>query len=196
MQRPLRLSLSLSVMAALALTNGDWLSAAARDFGRATPSDNLTVVIIRHGEKPLNNHNLSCKGQNRALQLPDVLNKKFSKFDYAFVPSLGNGEHTSHVRMFQTVAPLAIKNQMEINTNFKGKDHDGIAKSILSIKGTVLLVWKHSKIQLIAQNLGVKNPPKWNSQDFDGIWVVSFKNGKALLEIDNQGINPSDKCRY
>ena len=98
--------------------------------------------------------------------------------------------------MFQTVAPLAIKNELEINSSFKGKDHDGIAKSILSKKGAVLLVWKHSKIQAIAQSLGIKNPPKWSSRDFDGIWVVSFKNGKALLEIDSQGITPSEKCRY
>lgn len=195
MQRSLRLLLSLSGVAALTLTNADLLSAAAQHVGTVIPSDNLKVVLIRHGEKPLNNHNLSCKGQNRALQLPDVLNKKFPKLDYAFVPSLGNGEHTSHVRMFQTVTPLAIKNELEINSIFNGKDHVGVAKNILSKKGTVLLVWKHSKIPVIAQNLGVRNPPKWSSSDFDSIWVVSFKNGKALLEIDKQGITPSVNCK-
>ena len=41
---------------------------------------NLKVVIIRHGEKPADKadggDNLSCQGQNRALQLPAVLIKK------------------------------------------------------------------------------------------------------------------------
>ena len=40
---------------------------------------NLKVVIIRHGEKPADKSeggdNLSCQGQNRALQLPAVLIK-------------------------------------------------------------------------------------------------------------------------
>ena len=196
MQPSLRLSSSLSCVAALALANGVLLSAAARDFGRATPSNKLTVVIIRHGEKPLNNHNLSCKGQNRALQLPDVLNNKFPKFDQTFVPSLSQGKHTSHARMFQTVTPLAIKNKLEINSKFGGKDYANIVRYIFSKKGTVLLVWKHSNIQDIAQNFGVKNPPKWSNKDFDSIWVISFKNGKASLEIDKQGIAPSVNCNY
>ena len=196
MECSLRWLSSLSGVAALTLANGVLLSAAAHDVSRATPSNDLTVVVIRHGEKPLNNHNLSCKGLNRALQLPDVLNKKFPKFDHTFVPSLKNGEHTSHARMFQTVTPLAIKNKLEINSRFGGRNHDGIAKDILSRTGTILLVWKHSKIQNIAHNLGVANPPKWSKEDFDSIWVISFENGKASLEIDKLGITPSVNCNY
>ena len=196
MQRSLRLSLSLSGFAALALANGVLLSAAAQDVGRATPSNNLIVVIIRHGEKPLNSQNLSCKGQNRALQLPDVLNKKFPNIYHTFVPSLRLGKYTKHARMFQTVTPYAIKNKLPINSIFGENDHDGIAKNILLKNGTILLVWEHSKIQDIAQDLGVNNPPKWSSKDFDSIWVVSFENGKASLEIDKQGITPSVNCNY
>ncbi|WP_114991220.1 histidine phosphatase family protein [Synechococcus sp. UW179A] len=196
MQHSPRLTFSLSGVAALTLANGVLLSTAAQDVIKVTPSNNLTVVIIRHGEKPLNNHNLSCKGLNRALQLPEVLNKKFLNFDHTFVPSLKNGEHTRHARMFQTVTPLAIKNKLEVNSSFGGKDYDGIAKHLLSKAGTILLVWKHSKIQNIAQNLGVKNPPQWRKEDFDSIWVISFKNGKASLEIDKLGINPSIHCNY
>jgi hypothetical protein len=98
--------------------------------------------------------------------------------------------------MFQTITPLAIKNELEINSSYSGNDHEGIADNVLSKKGTVLLVWKHSKIDEIAQNLGVKNPPKWRSQDYDSIWIVSFNNGKASLGIEQQGIIPSANCDY
>ena len=196
MHHSLRLPLLLSGLTAMGLANGLSLSVGAQDMGRATPSNDLTVLIIRHGEKPLNNRNLSCKGQNRALQLPDILNKKFPKIERTYVPSIGNGKITSHARMFQTVTPLAIKNQLKINSKFEGSDHIGIAQKILSKEGTILLVWRSSKIKNIAQNLGVKNPPEWSDDDFDSIWVISYKNGKATLEIDKQGINPSDDCDY
>ena len=55
-----------------------------------SPDTHLKVVIIRHGEKPTEKpsdksdggDNLSCQGQNRALQLPAVLIKKIGKQDY------------------------------------------------------------------------------------------------------------------
>lgn len=169
----------------------------SQSIGRAaTPHNSLIVVIIRHGEKPLNNRNLSCEGQNRALKLPAVLNTRFPKIERTFVPALGLGKSTSHARMFQTVTPFAIKNKLPINSEFGGKDHEGIAKHILSKSGTNLLVWKHSKIQNIAQDLGVKNPPAWNSTDFDSIWVISFENGIASLDISKQGITPTPDCNY
>jgi hypothetical protein len=40
--------------------------------------NSLKVVIIRHGEKPETGDNLSCQGENRALQLPAVLYKKYN----------------------------------------------------------------------------------------------------------------------
>lgn len=167
-----------------------------QSVGRAIPDNSLIVVIIRHGEKASSNHNLSCKGLNRALQLPAVLHKRFPKIDHAFVPALGRDKSTSHARMFQTITPFAIKNKLLINSKFREKNHDGIAKDILTKDGTVLLVWNHSQIQNIARDLGVKNPPKWSGKDFDSIWAISFKHGKASLVISKQGITPSPDCNY
>lgn len=167
-----------------------------QSVGRTTPDNSLIVVIIRHGEKASSNHNLSCKGLNRALQLPAVLDKKFPKIDYAFVPTLGRDKSTRHARMFQTVTPFAIKNKLLINSKFGEKDHDGIAKHVLKKDGTVLLVWNHSEIQNIARDLGVINPPKWSGKEFDSIWAISFENGKASLDISKQGITPSPDCNY
>ncbi|HWY33058.1 MAG TPA: hypothetical protein VNX68_00345, partial [Nitrosopumilaceae archaeon] len=68
-----------------------------------------TVIIIRHGEKPLKGKNLNCQGLNRSLKLPAVLYSKFGIPGNVYVPSLDNNISTGHARMFQTVIPLAAK---------------------------------------------------------------------------------------
>src|SRR5690242_16693594 len=67
------------------------------------------VVIIRHAEKPDKGDNLSCKGFNRAVQLPAVLYNKFKVPDKIFVSSVGNGKSANQLRMLQTVTPFAVK---------------------------------------------------------------------------------------
>ncbi len=158
--------------------------------------ENLKIVIVRHGEKPKSGDNLSCQGQNRALQLPAVLHKKFGVPDYTYVPSLSLGEETKHSRMFQTVTPFAIKYNLKINTSFGEKQTGNVAKELKKKTGTVLLVWEHSVIHDIAKSLGIENPPKWHGKDFDSIWIITFKNGKASMNIEKEEINPSSKCNY
>lgn len=158
--------------------------------------NSLKVVIIRHGEKPETGDNLSCQGENRALQLPAVLYQKFNKPDHTYVPSLGLGKSTTHARMFQTVTPFAIKYNLTVNSEFDEKDYLKIADHVLNKTGTVLLVWEHSVIPSIAGKLGVNNPPPWAGDDFDSIWVITFANGKASLSIDKEGITPSSDCNF
>lgn len=44
-----------------------------------------TLIFVRHGEKPADNSGqLTCKGLNRALALPDVLLNRYGKPDFIF----------------------------------------------------------------------------------------------------------------
>lgn len=162
----------------------------------------LRVVIIRHGEKPQEDKhgkigdNLSCAGMDRALKLPHVLHHKFGKPDYTYVPSLTCGTFTDHSRMFQTVAPLAIKYNLTVNSEFDEKAAKDVAADVKQKEGTVLMVWEHSAIQSIAGELGVENPPAWHGKDFDSIWIINFESGKALLNIDKENIVPSEDCSF
>ena len=158
------------------------------------PGDGLRIVIIRHGEKPKNGENLTCQGENRARQLPAVLSQKFGKPDYTYVPALGLGPSTLHARMFQTVTPLAIRYDLEINSGFGGNDFAGLADSVLKRTGTVLMVWNHTYIVELAKRLGVQSPPVWNGKDFDSIWVITYAQGKAVLTLDKEGLSPSNTC--
>lgn len=159
------------------------------------PEDNLKVVIIRHGEKPNDGDNLSCQGQNRALQLPTVLYNKFGRPDQVYVPSLGLGPSTKHARMFQTVSPFAIKYNLTVNSQFDEKDYQNVATEVLNKTGTVLLVWEHSAIHHLAKKLGVKNSPDWDDDDFDSIWIITFAEGIPSLSVDNEGLQPSEDCQ-
>jgi hypothetical protein len=157
---------------------------------------NLQVVIIRHAEKPENGDNLSCQGQNRALQLATILHQKFSAPDYTYVPSLKTDKSTAHSRMFQTVTPLAIKYNLTINSKYQPDDYADIRDSVFKKTGTVLMVWSHSEIADLVSALGVKNPPEWDKADYDSIWVVNFKDDEATLTIDKEGLNPVQSCNF
>ena len=153
------------------------------------------VIVIRHGEKPGKGENLSCQGLNRSLQLSGVLSKKFGTVDVIFVPSVNTGKKTSSARMYQTIIPYAVKNNLDINTTFDVDDTKGLVQDVLKRNGTVLLVWEHKHIDNILKALGVTNPEKWPDEDFDSIWIVSFQNGKAELTKDREGIHPDATCK-
>ena len=156
---------------------------------------NLKLVFIRHGEKPLKGDNLTCQGLNRALLLPDLINKKFGVPSFLFVPGLALGESTKHARMFQTITPVAIKYNLPINSSHTEKDSTGIAQDLKSKNGTVLIVWEHKAIKSIIHALGISDNLIWPDDDYDSIWIVTFKNGKAVLTKDKEGLKPALNCR-
>lgn len=155
------------------------------------PVPTLTIVIMRHGEKPETGDNLSLQGLRRALRLPAVLVSKFGVPDYVYVPALGMDITTKHARMFQTVTPLAVQYNLGINTKFDEHDFAGITNHLREKAGTALVVWEHHAINDLALGLGVQNAPIWADDDYDSIWIISYKQtGAPLLILDKQGITP------
>ncbi len=165
-------------------------------LAKATPDSHLRVVIIRHGEKSESSNHLSCQGENRALQLPAVLYRKFNKPDYVYVPSTGIRNLMAHVRMFETIVPFAVKYDLTVNSEFPVDGYAAMADHVLAKTGTVLIVWEHIGIPKLAARLGVSDPPHWKGKDFDSIWVITFAGGKASLSIDREGIVPPVDCSY
>jgi hypothetical protein len=157
-------------------------------------ADDLRIVIVRHGEKPETGDNLSCQGQNRALALPAVLMKKFGRPGLAYVPKLETDASTKHARMFQTVTPFAVQQDLTVNSKYDEEDVTGAAQDVLKQTGLVLMVWEHSQIRPLAMALGVKDPPSWKKEDFDSIWVVTPSGGTAKLSTTAEGLKPSAKC--
>ncbi len=166
-----------------------------KGFSQATAASIQRVVFIRHAEKPDNGDNLSCKGLNRSLQLPAVLTRKFQTFHKVFVPSLNAGSSTKHARMYQTIVPYAIKQNININSKYDAEDIEGITAAIKKSEGSILLVWEHKNIPKIVKALGAKSDGlKWDDNDFDSIWVLTFNNGIGTLSKDSENLNPSPNC--
>ncbi|OQP42743.1 histidine phosphatase family protein [Niastella yeongjuensis] len=154
------------------------------------------VVIIRHAEKPEEGDNLSCKGFNRALQLPAVLYAKYKTPDKIFVPSMGNGKNANHLRMFETITPFAIKYNIGINSKYDVDEVKDMAQAILKTKSYALVVWEHDKIDNLVKALGADaKGMKWSGDDFDSIWIITIKNGKATVSTDKENLNPANDCR-
>ncbi|MDR3681095.1 MAG: histidine phosphatase family protein [Flavipsychrobacter sp.] len=163
-------------------------------FSQSKPD--LKVYIIRHGEKPIDGDNLTCKGLNRAMQLPAVLKEKVGIPDYIFVPSLTAAEKTKHARMFETVVPFAVKYNLKINSSHTNDEYKNIAEDIKSKKGTVLMVWEHKALTGIIQALGVKEELHWADDDFDSMWIITITGKNAILAKDAEGLHPQDDCSF
>lgn len=161
-----------------------------------TPDQDLRVVIIRHAEKPEKGDNLSCQGQNRALQLAQVLFEKFNLPDYIYVPSLDADKSTSHSRMFQTITPFAVKHNLKINSKYQDSDYVGVANNVLKKRGTVLIIWSHQSIPKLAKALGVNNPAHWEDADYDSIWLLNYRHRNPKLTVMQQGLRPAASCDF
>lgn len=160
------------------------------------PDDGLRVLIIRHGEKPETGDHLNCQGENRALQLPAVLERKFGVPDHVYVPVMASGKSQAHARMFETIIPLVVKHHLKVNSEFDTDAGPAIAEQLFKKRGTMLMVWQHESIPALAAALGVSRPPKWKDKDFDGIWIITYRGGHASLAFDREGINPATTCSF
>lgn len=160
-------------------------------------TDNLRIVFVRHGEKDATGDNLNCQGLNRAMELPKVLVAKFGTPAKIYAPSINSKKSTGHARMFQTASPLAIKYGLKINTQYDVEDYDALAQSLKTQSGTIVLVWEHKAMDNILKALGAKPKGlKWGEDDFDSIWIVTFKNGKANFTMDKEGLHPGTGCAF
>jgi len=163
----------------------------------AQQAGNVKIIFVRHGEKEATGDNLNCQGLNRAMELPKVLVGKFGTPARIFVPAVNSKKSTGHARMFQTASPLAIKYGLKINSQFDVDDYPGLAAGLEAQSGTVVVVWEHKAMDNILKALGVKmHGTKWGDDDFDSIWIVTIKNGKAELTMDKEGLHPAGGCAF
>ena len=161
--------------------------------------NDLTIVIIRHGEKYAAGSNLNCKGLNRALHIPAVINKQFGRPLLIYVPTVKTGAVTSEDRMFQTATPLAVTDSVAINSEFDETKTKDLADYLKTQNGLQLVVWEHTNIPKLGHSLGLgKDSLSWNGSDFDTIWIVTFPNGRKhapVLVKSTEGLNGmSNQC--
>jgi hypothetical protein len=168
-----------------------------------------TIVLLRHGEKPNGGlGQLSCQGLNRALALPQVIEKEFGKPDFAFAPDPSeqkkdDGESYDYVRPLATIEPTAIRFGLPVNTRI-GVSHTDRLKAALEKRkyrnAVVVVAWEHNRIVTIARDLLSANggdaaqvPNEWPGDDFDSIFVITITRtgvtAKASFASKHEGLN-------
>jgi len=162
-----------------------------------TGGKDLEIVVIRHGEKPDGDNNLSCKGFNRSVMLPAILYRKFGSPAKIYIPAIENKAKTTQLRMLQTITPLAVKYNVFINSQYGEEDYTNVANALLNEKGLIVVAWDHKSIPFIVHQL-VPNAGlfKWPADDFDTICIITFKHGKAALSFDSENIKPAENCTF
>lgn len=171
-----------------------------------------TVLIVRHGEKPQAGlGQLSCRGFNRALALPQVLFKHFGKPDVIIAPNPGvqktdKGVPYNYIRPLATVEPLAILLGIPVDTTLAFNDLMGLELRINAIIDApahqlTLIAWEHKIAEQVVRDFFQQRQqtvdiPHWDDDDFDSIFVIT-KNvaGKLNFQVAQQHLNKlSDHC--
>lgn len=171
-----------------------------------------TIVFVRHGEKAHGGlGQLTCRGLNRALALPDVLLNKFGKPEFIFAPNPTqkvDGGKYYYVRPIVTIDPTAIRCGLPVNTQFGYQEIDGLEHELLQPKyekALVFVAWEHGTMDDFAKKL-LKHyggdpalVPGWPDTEYDTIFIfkVTTNNGHKTVSftIDHEGLNNlSDNC--
>ena|ERR1700722_645953 len=171
-----------------------------------------TLVCIRHGEKPPGSlGQLTCRGLNRALALPNVLLKKFGAPQFVFAPNptqkVDPGSYY-YVRPLATIEPTAIRCGLPVNTEFGYEQIKGLESELQKppyLNATIFIAWEHGLLDDFAKNLVKDNGgnsalvPPWPGKDYDTIFVIKiFRSGphtSVTFTIDHEGLNNlSDNC--
>lgn len=173
-----------------------------------------TIVCVRHGEKPPGGlGQLTCKGLNRALALPDVLLAKYGTPQFIFAPNPTQQVHDRggifyYVRPLITIEPTAIRCGMPVNTEFGFKQIKGLQDELEKPRYwnvTVFVAWEHGYLDQFVKNLvkadggNSDEVPSWPGNDYDTIFLIKITHTdgheSVVFTVDHEGLNNlSDKC--
>lgn len=153
-----------------------------------SPLAGVTILIIRHAEKPDAGVGLTPEGTKRA-QAYVAYFKSFRvdgkplKLTHIFAASDSKKSHRPRL----TVEPLATALHADLDLRFADKDPEALASDLQSHEygKEILVCWRHGEIPALLQALGA-NPAayvpegKWPGKIYDRVIELHFnKDGKV-----------------
>ncbi|WP_327356896.1 hypothetical protein [Streptomyces sp. NBC_01304] len=206
-----------SLLAAGALTT---LPACTRDNSAHVPprpAKDLTVMVIRHAEKPDPTHpgiderlrpdpkSLTARGWDRARKLPGLFNTTGKQgpglpAPAAIFAAAATGPQGGARRHRQTVEPLAEQLGVEVDTRYARSQERELARAVVDGGASpVLVCWQHKSIPAVVRALGAAEaagvPRKWPKGRFDLVWVFEYgvaEKAWAFRAVD-QGLLEGDE---
>jgi hypothetical protein len=167
-----------------------------------------TIVIMRHGEKPLAGYGqLTCQGLNRAMALPRVLDKLFGRPDALFAPDPARtvddpAGRFDYVRPLATIEPTAVAFGRPVNAELGFNDVSGLAARLqapIYRSSLVFVAWEHVEGEVLARLLLTQNgadgsvAPKWTHSDYDSLYVVKLTRSstgrRASFTLMHEGLD-------
>ncbi|CAI1119083.1 histidine phosphatase family protein [Serratia liquefaciens] len=166
-----------------------------------------TLIFVRHGEKPANDSGqLTCKGLNRALALPDVLLDRYGKPDFIFAAGPKENKTGSSLRALSTIMPAAVRVGLPIGIQFHADDIAGLQQELLSDKyqnSRIFIAWEHKNLDKAVKNIVAARGgdaslvPEWPGSDFDSIFVVTLDQGKVSFRQEREGLTQlAESCPF
>ena len=161
------------------------------------PTGPATVVMIRHAEEPndATNPHLSEEGVARANRFVEFMTHDPAMIRLGTPVAIfatettndGNGQRTQ-----ETVSPLASVLHLQVQTPYHAKDYAKLARRVMSdptLAGkTVVICWNHEWLPQLAAALGVTPmPPNWKGKNYDQVYVISYRDRRALLTTTRYG---------
>jgi hypothetical protein len=175
-----------------------------------------TIVAIRHAEKPASGlGQITCRGLNRALALPNVLIPRFGKPAAIYAPdpavrvSDGSRNGYSYVRPLITIEPTAIGLGMPVNAQIGVTDIVKLQSELTAPEyqnAVVFVAWGHELLNDFARQMlkrygeSASTVPDWPNSDYDRIYLfrIRHENGKLRLTftVMHEGLDNSlsDAC--
>jgi hypothetical protein len=175
------------------------LLAGAAAWGQ-TGQPPATILLIRHAEKLTDGRiDLSPVGFERAKLIPELFGgasgaapHNLPRPDFLFATHQSKKSN----RPVETITPLSEALKLPISAEIEDDDFATLAKEMLSGKyaGKVVLVaWHHGKIPGFARALGATPPyDPWPETQFDRVWRIDYRDGKAVLTDLPQGLMAGD----
>lgn len=157
---------------------------------------NVTVLIVRHAEKPDVGRELNARGEQRAAAYADYFTPL--KLDgQTLTPQrlIATADSAESIRPRQTLIPLSLRLQLPIEQPCANSKVDKLV-SLLREKNqakTLLIAWHHGHINKLIAAFGGDGPvligmPKWPVDVYDWLIVLRFDDNGKLIDSRSQKI--------
>jgi hypothetical protein len=165
----------------------------------------VQIILLRHAEKPAEEAalHLSSRGEKRAHALAKFLsapNYLTSNAPIAALYATRVTKNNHSQRTGETLAPLAKKLHLPVNTAYESDRYPLLVHNILSNGAfhgkTVIICWTHHELADLAGALGVKpKPSPWKDKVFDRWWVIRLPDSRVEFQELPQHLLPGDSNR-